>query len=130
VPSERTRLENLLRTATCLVLPSRYEPFGIVYAEAGWAGVPSIGTTVGGAADAIGSGGIVVEPQSPKQILKAMLAMCSPATAIRLGAEARSRSQLLSWAAVSRRVATVMGLPAGAGEPDLPRGRPLEARSL
>lgn len=61
-PAAQQRLGRLFAEATCLVVPSRLEPAGIVYAEAGRMGIPSIGTTVGGAADMIGDGGIVVDP--------------------------------------------------------------------
>jgi glycosyltransferase involved in cell wall biosynthesis len=129
-PAERSRFDDLLKTATCLALPSTYEPFGIVYAEAGWAGVPSIGTRVGGAPDAIGEGGIVVDPYSPEQIYKAMHAVSDPDMARTLGVQARSHSQLLSWDAVAGRVAGALGLVARDSVPDLPRGRPLDAASL
>ena len=129
-PTERSRFDDLLRKATCLVLPSTYEPFGIVYAEAGWAGVPSIGTRVGGAPDAIGEGGIVVDPYSPEQIYKAMRAVSEPDLARTLGVRARSHSQLLSWDAVAGRVAGALGLVPRDFVPDLPVGRPLDAASL
>jgi glycosyltransferase involved in cell wall biosynthesis len=128
--TERSRFDDLLKKATCLVLPSTYEPFGIVYAEAGWAGVPSIGTHVGGAPDAIGDGGIVVDPYSPEQIYKAMRAASDPDIAKTLGLRARSHSQLLSWDAVAGRVAGALGLVVGDSVPDLPIGRPLDAASL
>ena len=60
-PADRRLHAELLARATCLVLPSSFEAFGIAYLDAGAAGVPSIGTTVGGAPDAIGDGGIVVD---------------------------------------------------------------------
>src|SRR5919109_132591 len=60
---ERARAEALFASATCFVMPSRYEPFGIVYVEAAAAAVPSIGTVFGGARDAIGDeGGLLVDP--------------------------------------------------------------------
>ena len=129
-PAERSRFDDLLSRATCLVLPSTYEPFGIVYAEAGWAGVPSIGTRVGGAPDAIGDGGIVVDPYSPEQIFKAMRVVSDGDMARALGVRARSHSQLLSWETVAGRVAGALGLVPGDSIPDLPRGRPLDADSL
>ena len=64
-PAAQQRLGRLFAEATCLVVPSRLEPAGIVYAEAGRMGIPSIGTTVGGASDMIGDGGIVVDPSDP-----------------------------------------------------------------
>ncbi len=54
-------------------MPSLHEAAGIVYVEAGGAGVPSIGTTNGGTATMIGPGGIVVDPLDTDQIFEAML---------------------------------------------------------
>ncbi|MGH2864938.1 MAG: glycosyltransferase family 4 protein, partial [Solirubrobacteraceae bacterium] len=54
---ERDLLARLYARATCLVMPSLVEPFGIVHIEAGLAGIPSIGTSVGGPRDVIGDDG-------------------------------------------------------------------------
>jgi hypothetical protein len=129
-PRERSRLERLLQESTCLVVPSTYEPFGIVYAEAGSAGLPSIGTRIGGAPDAIGAGGVVVDPFDRGELLKAMRALSRPEVAQDLGDKAQSRSLLLTWEVVARRVALVLGLTGSVGEPDLPPGRPIDAATL
>ena len=126
--SERSRIEQLLRESTCLVLPSKYEPFGIVYAEAGWAGIPSIGTSIGGAADAIGAGGIIVDPHRPAQLVKAMTLLSQPETVRNLGAKARTHAELLTWDAVAHRVAGALGL--ADREPDLPYDPPIDGGSL
>lgn len=94
----------LLRLATCLVMPSTYEPFGIAYLDAANAGVPSIGTTVGGAADAIGDGGLVIDPTDPHGLPEAMRALTDPETARRLGERAFKRSALFTWTAVAERL--------------------------
>jgi glycosyltransferase involved in cell wall biosynthesis len=130
VDSERSELELLLRESTCLVVPSTYEPFGIVYAEAAWAGMPSIGTTVGGAADAIGSGGVVVDPRKPEELLQAMRVLSEPDRAYTLGLQARNHAQLLTWDLVARRIAGSLGMLAGDTEPDLPLSQPLVASRL
>lgn len=100
----RRALASLLRNATCLVLPSRFEPFGIAYVEAGAAGVPSIGTVVGGAADAVGAGGLLVDPTDQRALRDAMLELCSPVTARRLGLLARRNAARYSWKLVAERV--------------------------
>lgn len=46
--------------ATLFVLPSRYEGYGMVFAEALWAGVPVVACDTGPVAQLIGSGGITV----------------------------------------------------------------------
>ena len=46
---QSTRGGAIGESATCFVMPSHFEPFGIVYVEAAAAGVPSIGTVELGA---------------------------------------------------------------------------------
>lgn len=98
---ERTALENLARErfehtengdkvvflgrvpdvnefyAACDVfaLPSFLEGFGLVYVEAAFHGVPSIGTNVGGVVDVITDGetGLLVPPQNPSALAIAIL---------------------------------------------------------
>jgi glycosyltransferase involved in cell wall biosynthesis len=60
--AERDRLDQLFSRATCFVMPSLLEPFGLVFAEASAAGIPSIGTTVGGCADLLEGCGRVIDP--------------------------------------------------------------------
>lgn len=116
---DRQRLEGLLARATCLVVPSEYEPFGIVYLEAAASGIPSIGTTVGGAPDAIGDGGRLVDPGDPGALPAAMLELADPETARRLGEAARARVPLFSWRAVAERLVRALE-PAGVDVSTLP----------
>ncbi len=106
----RARLEALFARATCFVMPSRLEPFGIVYLEAAGAGLPSIGTTRGGTASSIGSGGILVDPDDPAGLLGAMGRLADPARAQELGARARARSHSFSWRLTAERVLRATGL--------------------
>lgn len=59
-----TRLETLLERAHVLAVPSRYEPFGMVYLEAMEYGTVPIASSVGGAAEFVvdGTNGLLVEP--------------------------------------------------------------------
>jgi len=50
------RLEHLFATAHFLILPSRYECFGIVFAEASSFGLPSLASRVGGVPTAVRNG--------------------------------------------------------------------------
>jgi glycosyltransferase involved in cell wall biosynthesis len=109
-PADRRRHAELLARATCMVLPSSYEPFGIAYLDAGAAGVPSIGTTVGGAPDAVGDGGLVVDPGDQGELVRAMLELADPATAQRLGERAFSHSARFTWQAVAERLLEALGL--------------------
>jgi glycosyltransferase involved in cell wall biosynthesis len=108
---DRERIKQLYRTATAFVMPSLHEPAGLVYIEAGGAGVPSIGTTNGGAATMIGPGGILVDPLAPDQILAAMLALAEPNRARRLGELAYEHSKLFTWHKVAERLIRAIGLP-------------------
>lgn len=103
-PASAARLAALYGRATCFVLPSLMEPFGMAYLEAGAAGVPSIGTTVGGAASAIGDGGLLVEPGDDGALLDAMRQMCDPTVARALGAAARRHSDRHDWRSVAQRL--------------------------
>jgi glycosyltransferase involved in cell wall biosynthesis len=110
----RAHVERLLRRATCLVVPSVYEPFGIVYTEAAFAGIPSIATTVG--AEFVDSScGRRVTPGDEAGLLAAMRELSDPALARRLGDNANARSRLFTWPIVGGRVlrafAEVLGRP-------------------
>ncbi len=108
--ARRRYQRRLFERATCFVMPSRFEPFGIVYVEAGTAGVPSIGTSVGGAADAIGHGGLIVDPEDDDALLAAMLELCDAAIARRLGGLARRNAARFTWPRVAERVLEALQL--------------------
>lgn len=109
--TERAQLLDLFRAATCFVMPSRFEPYGIAYLEAGTAGIPSIGTTAGGAADAIGPGGVLVDPLRPQALAEAMSRLANPAEARRLGQLAATHAADFSWRAVAARVLAAFAPP-------------------
>jgi len=107
----RQRIVRLFQEATCFVMPSLHEPTGIVHAEAGAAGIASIGTTCGGVSTVIGEGGRLVEPTSDDSILEAMLELSDPQLAERLGAIALERSRLFTWEKVAERLLRALELP-------------------
>ncbi len=109
-PGPRATMARLLSEATCLVVPTSFEPAGIAYVEAAAAGLPSIGTNRGGAADVIGPGGLTVDPTSASELARAMSAMCDAGTAMSYGAAGAARAGLLTWPAVGRRLLQTMGL--------------------
>jgi glycosyltransferase involved in cell wall biosynthesis len=105
------------------VLPSRHEPFGLVFVEAGRHGVPSIGTNVGGIPEAVADGktGLLIEPDDPDVLAQTILRL-SENQGLRdeLGEAARARADelfseetmLTAYAKVfSRLVATRRGRP-------------------
>jgi glycosyltransferase involved in cell wall biosynthesis len=109
------------RRSTCFVMPSRFEPFGIVYAEAGLAGVPSIGTTQGGAAAVIGPGGTTVDPGDHDALVRAMTTLADPDTARRLGGLARLHAQRYTWEHVTIRIVERLDVLPGLRRPGGPR---------
>ncbi|HEV7563299.1 MAG TPA: glycosyltransferase family 4 protein [Solirubrobacterales bacterium] len=108
---EQRHYAELLRRATCFVMPSSYEPFGIAHVDAAAAGVPSIGTTVGGVPDTVGPGGVVVDPGDDDALLEAMFDLADPQTARRLGALAQQHASLFTWRAVGERILHALAPP-------------------
>jgi glycosyltransferase involved in cell wall biosynthesis len=102
---DRDLMLELFARATCLVVPSLSEPFGIVYLEAGSAGIPSIVSAAGGGRDAIGpDGGAIVQPGDEPGLVDAMLRLSEAQTARRMGEAARDRSELYTWTRVAERL--------------------------
>ncbi len=115
VERERETVLELFSRATCFAMPSQVEPFGIVYVEAAAAGIPSIGSSIGGPRDLIGpQGGMVVAPDDEDALLAAMLRLADPQTARRMGEAALQRSALYTWPNVAERLLRALGL----GAPD------------
>jgi glycosyltransferase involved in cell wall biosynthesis len=110
-PAARAKVARLLGAATCLVVPSRAEPAGVVYAEALAAGVPSIHGTAGGAGTIVGDAGIAVAPGDGRELREAMLALCDPERARGLGERARLRAPLFTWRAVGERLLRALAPP-------------------
>jgi glycosyltransferase involved in cell wall biosynthesis len=106
------------RRATCFVMPSRFEPFAIVHAEAGMAGIPSIGTTEGGVAEVIGPGGTTVEPGDHEALVRAMTTLADPDTARRLGELARPHAERFTWERVALRILHQLDVLPGSAPPD------------
>lgn len=105
------RYAELLRRATCFLMPSSHEPFGIAYVDAGASGAPSIGTTVGGAPEAIGEGGVAVDPDDPGALATAMSRLADPETARRLGERAAEHAAALTWRATAERLLRALRPP-------------------
>ncbi|MBI1861259.1 MAG: glycosyltransferase family 4 protein [Deltaproteobacteria bacterium] len=100
---DRNELRALYSQADVFIMPSRFgrwgnrwrgEGFGIVYAEAGALGVPSIAYRCGGATDIIGHGktGLLVEPNNIAELSHSILyCMDNPEVVQNLGENARKR---------------------------------------
>lgn len=132
--SERKNLENLVKTlkvgsqvkflgpitndkvpgylagADCFCLPSLREGFGIVILEAQAAGVPVIGTKVGGILDLVQDNktGILVEPKNPEAIASAVIKISSnPEFANLLIQNAKNNLMKYDWHNISQQVFNV-----------------------
>jgi glycosyltransferase involved in cell wall biosynthesis len=117
-PAELRRLQELYTRATCLVVPSYFDASPIVTLEAAAAGIPSIGTSVGGGASLMRDGGVVVDPHDDDALLDAMRRLSDPRTAAEMGARALARAPLFTWRGVAGRFLHALGI-AGYEEPFL-----------
>jgi glycosyltransferase involved in cell wall biosynthesis len=110
-PASRAKLTALYREATVFLMPSLHEPTGTVHVEAAAAGIASIGTSNGGPKTCIGDGGYVVDPRAPAELLDAMLKLCNPETAQRLGALGPEHAKLFTWRKVAERIVRALEIP-------------------
>ena len=94
--------------ATSLVVPAKSEPAGIVFAEAASAGVPSIGSAVGGARYIIGEAGFVVEPGNVDELTQRMLELADPTLAGKLGELSKANAETYSWESVAKKMLKVL----------------------
>ena len=66
----------IFQTCNVFVLPSRYETFGVVYAEAIACGKPVIATRCGGPESIVNDiNGVLIKPESVKELSEAMIEM-------------------------------------------------------
>jgi phosphatidylinositol alpha-1,6-mannosyltransferase len=97
----------------------RFEGFGLVYLEAGAAGLPVIGTTGCGAEDAIHDGvtGLLLPPSQVTDALPgAIIALLSdPARAARMGAAGRAWARTQTWARAAQQTLALYAAAASAG---------------
>jgi len=115
----KDELAALYERATCFVMPSVFEPFGIAYVEAAAAGIPSIATSVGGTADSVGPGcGLIIDPHDESALLGAMRRLSDETSAAAMGAAALRRSQLFTWRKVAERLVRALR-PPGTEQMDL-----------
>lgn len=95
------------RWATSLVVPSLYEPFGIVFLEAMAQGLPCVAANRCAMPEIVDEGvsGRTVDPSDPNALTRALLELAQPDTARRMGAAgARRLQERFTWAAVADRV--------------------------
>ncbi|MBM7460248.1 glycosyltransferase family 4 protein [Rhodococcus coprophilus] len=91
---DHTELLGWLHTADAIVLPSRYEPFGIIALEAAAAGTPLVASTAGGLGEAVvhGSTGLSFPPGDVAALTSAVReTLDDPAAAQERARAARAR---------------------------------------
>ena len=96
----QTRLDELYGNADVFVLASRFEGYGIAYAEAIARGLPVIGTTAGAIPDTVPAGaGILVSPNDQLALARALRrVIAEPNERAKLADRARkAASQLPNW---------------------------------
>jgi glycosyltransferase involved in cell wall biosynthesis len=100
-------LDRFYRAASCLCVPSRQEPFGNVFVEAGHYALPVVATRVGDIGDVVHDGvnGFRVPHSSPGQLEEALYQLLSvPDRARSFGLAGRQVTEAYSWDTVARRV--------------------------
>jgi glycosyltransferase involved in cell wall biosynthesis len=114
------KLLQLYGRASVFALPTRFrlapmpegEGFGLVYIEAGIAGLPVIGARGGGVEDAIEHGrtGLLVDPEDPNQLEHALVRLLTDEElAKRMGEEGRKRAETeFSYRAFADRICGVV----------------------
>jgi glycosyltransferase involved in cell wall biosynthesis len=105
-------LESTLRAHHLLAVPSRYEAFGIVYAEAMSYGLPVIASRAGGASDIVtdGENGFLVDPSDPTDVAAAITTLAeNPDQLQRMGQAARHRYEShVGWPTTTQRVRALL----------------------
>jgi glycosyltransferase involved in cell wall biosynthesis len=92
--------------ADVVVMPSRWEGFGLVLVEAMASGTPLVTTTVGPIPEVVGEGSaLFVAPDSPAELASAVLRILDdPALAGSLAEKGRARARIFSWKTAGARL--------------------------
>ena len=102
-------LVRLYRSKALVVVPSRFEGFGLPAAEAMACGAPVVATHAGALPEVlgVGGGGVLVPPDDPEALAKAITALLEqPEMRHALGARARARiDAAYAWPRVAERTA-------------------------
>jgi glycosyltransferase involved in cell wall biosynthesis len=102
-------LVELYRRATLVVVPSRFEGFGLPAAEAMACGTPVVASDAGALPEVVrtGGGGVLVAPDAPDALAKAIAGLLDqPEARQALGLRARARIEAAyAWPRVAERTA-------------------------
>ena len=106
------RLLELYKRAAVFTMPSHFEPFGIVYAEAMHFGLPCVGVNHCAMPEIISEGvtGLLVEPNNDVELADALVAILENRVLSRLmGNEAiKKASRLFRWEVVAEKMARII----------------------
>lgn len=116
-PVSRNEVRDWMAAADIVVVPSRREPLGLAAVEALACGVPVIAARVGGLAEVVRDGetGILVPPDDPSAIARALAIMADTTTRARFAAHAPASVQahdLRTTTAAMSEVWRSLGVPA------------------
>ncbi|MFC0188361.1 glycosyltransferase [Fictibacillus aquaticus] len=107
-PKNQEELALYFSAATCSVVPSYYESFGMVAAEAQACGCPVIASRVGGLQDVVAEGetGLLVRPNDEEDLaLTLEILLQNELIASRLGKQAaRFADQVYRWPAIAQKI--------------------------
>ena len=107
-----SELAALYREADVFVLASRFEGYGMAYAEAVAHGLPVIGTRVGAVPDTVPAGAsILVPPDDAVALAAALRAMITDASVRKRCSEAARKSSMPTWEATAQTFLRVLSLP-------------------
>jgi glycosyltransferase involved in cell wall biosynthesis len=105
---DRARLAALYASSRVFCMPSRYEPWGLVFVEAMAHGVPCVGTRVQSIPEILDDGraGLLIEPHDVCGLAEALLQLLTDwEVASRIGLAGRQRAQeLYTWEHVAQRM--------------------------
>jgi starch synthase len=111
-PDERRRLQQAYEGADVFCLPTRYEPFGIVFLEAMYHGLPVVATRVWAVPEIVEDGetGFTVPRDDEAALAERLLVLLKdPATARRMGRAGRARAESrFTWTAAAVAMARVI----------------------
>ncbi|MCC6176220.1 MAG: glycosyltransferase family 4 protein [Chloroflexi bacterium] len=111
----RSDLADVMRACDVFVLPTHYDPFGLVILEAMASGLPSIATAQAGASEVITSGvdGLVIaDPDDAQAVANGVRELLDdPARRRAMGAAARETAERHDWSRVAAQMeALLLGL--------------------
>jgi len=108
---DKPALIDVYSNADVLVVPSLYEPFGLVNIEAMACGIPVVGSNVGGIPEIIDDGktGLLVQPGNPEELATAITRLLeNKELRKKMGAAGRKRAKLyFDWKLITKKILKV-----------------------